>query len=36
VTAQKREQRLQDVPLSIIAKSSDYLRNAGMNDFAAR
>lgn len=35
VTAQKREQRLQDVPLSIIVKTGDSLRNAGINDFNA-
>ena len=35
VTAQKREQRLQDVPLSIVVKSGDSLRNAGISDFNA-
>ena len=33
VTAQKREQRLIDVPISIIAKSGTELQNAGINDF---
>jgi iron complex outermembrane recepter protein len=34
VTAQKREQRLLDVPISIIAKSGTELQNAGINDFS--
>ena len=33
VTAQKREQRLIDVPISIIAKTGVELQNAGLNDF---
>lgn len=33
VTAQKREQRLIDVPISIIAKTGTELQNAGLNDF---
>ncbi|AOL22606.1 TonB-dependent receptor protein [Erythrobacter litoralis] len=33
VTAQKREQRLIDVPISIIAKTGLELQNAGINDF---
>jgi len=33
VTAQKREQRLIDVPISIIAKTGAELQNAGLNDF---
>lgn len=33
VTAQKREERLIDVPISIIAKSGAELQNAGLNDF---
>lgn len=33
VTAQKRQQRLIDVPISIIAKSGTELQNAGLNDF---
>ncbi|MEE4155231.1 MAG: TonB-dependent receptor [Erythrobacter sp.] len=33
VSAQKREERLLDVPISIIAKTGTELRNAGINDF---
>ncbi|MEQ5788883.1 TonB-dependent receptor [Erythrobacter sp. NFXS35] len=33
VTAQKREQRLLDVPISIIAKTGTELQNAGITDF---
>lgn len=33
VTAQKREQRLLDVPISIIAKTGAELQSAGLNDF---
>lgn len=32
VTAQKREQSLQEVPISITAKSGEELRNAGVTD----
>jgi iron complex outermembrane receptor protein len=33
VTAQKREQRLIDVPISIVAKTGTELQNAGIDDF---
>jgi iron complex outermembrane receptor protein len=33
VTAQKREQRLIDVPISIVAKTGVELQNAGIDDF---
>lgn len=33
VTAQKRAERLIDVPLSIITRSGEELKNAGINDF---
>ena len=34
VTAQKREQQIQDVPLSINAYSGDFLQTQGVNDYS--
>jgi iron complex outermembrane recepter protein len=35
VTAQKREERLQDVPISISVQSGDQLENSGLSQFIA-